>query len=323
MEYESLTRKVIILFLLPKHPITTTAATLCDQLVSRGYSTNVRAIQRDLQDLLNISQCGLVVEESTRPFKWSISADWHKIQLTEMDNNTALAFSMLERIGHLCLPNVSLQQLKQTFTQANRVLKLSDGHTHWLESMSHKYSGHEITDDQLKLETAILQGKDVSAQVTRFIKHEQASLVYSKLSPYAFVDDAGEKYLVFRVGSDAKLNQWPVKYFSDIKLLDSMSITINTANLSHQGRRYRGETIQFECITHRQSSFINKLQAHQYAFTATATENDQVKINAQLINSGFFRELVWSHATSIKVLNPPSIKQYIYRQTQRLIALSD
>jgi hypothetical protein len=195
--------------------------------------------------------------------------------------------------------------------------------THWLESMSHKYSGHEITDGQLTLEKAILQGKDVSAQVTRFIKHEQASLVYSKLSPYALVDDAGEKYLVFRVGSDAKLNQWPVKYFSDIKLLDSMSITINTANLSHQGRRYRGETIQFECITHRQSSFINKLQAHQYAFTATATENDQVKISAQLINSGFFRELVWSHATSIKVLNPPSIKQYIYRQTQRLIALSE
>jgi hypothetical protein len=322
MEYESLTRKLIILSLLPSHPKITTAAKLCDQLVSRGYSTNVRAIQRDLQDLLNISQCGLLVEESTRPFKWSISADWHKIQLAEMDNNTALAFSMLERIGHLCLPDVSLQQLKQTFTQANRVLKLSDGHTHWLESMSHKYSGHEITDGQLTLEKAILQGKEVSAQVTRFIKHEQASLAYSKLSPYAFVDDAGEKHLVFRVGSDTKLNQWPVKYFSDIKLLDSMSITINTANLSHQGRRYRGETIQFECITHRQSSFIHKLQANQYEFSVTASENDQVKINAQLINSGFFRELVWSHATSIKVLNPPSIKQYIYRQTQRLIALS-
>jgi hypothetical protein len=322
MEYESLARKLIILSLLPSHPIITTAAKLCDQLVSRGYTANVRAIQRDLQDLLIISECGLLVDDSKRPFKWSISADWKTIQLAEMDNNAALAFSMLERMGHLCLPNVSLQQLKQTFIQANRVLKQSDGHTHWLESMSHKSSDHAITDDQLKLETAILQGTEVSAHVTRFIKQKNVSLGYSKLSPYAFVDNEGEKNLVFRVGSDTKLNQWPVKYFSDIKLIDSKSINIKTTNLSRQGRRYRGETIQFECITHRQSSFIHKLRSYEYEFTVTASENNQVKISAQLVNSGFFRELVWSHATSIKVLSPASIKQYIYRQTQRLIALS-
>ena len=99
--------------------------------------------------------------------------------------------------------------------------------------------------------------------------------------------------------------------------------SISTTNLSHQGRRYRGETIHFECITQQDSNFIHKLQAHQYAFTVTTSEKNQVKINAQLINSAFFRELVWSHATSIKVLNPPSIKQFIYRQTQRLIALSE
>ncbi|MGX9462498.1 hypothetical protein ACWXWU_14860 [Shewanella sp. A14] len=323
MEYDSLTRKVIILALLPSYPQSLTAKQLCERLTAKGYEARLRSIQRDLQDLLNISHCGLHIDDTNRPFKWSITADWKRVQLAEMDHNEALAFAMLERIGSVFLPNTSLKQLQQTFSQAKKHLKDSEGHIRWLESVSNKANHLNVTDDQLTLECAILKGRQISCNVKRFIHNKDISLHYSKLSPYAFVDNEGEKSLVFRVGTDTKLNQWPLNYFSNIKQLDLPSIKINTNNLSKQGRRYRGETILFECITQPESSFIRKLQAHQYAFTVTTCENNQVKITAELINSTFFRELVWSHATSIKVLNPPAIKQYIYRQTQRLIALSE
>jgi predicted DNA-binding transcriptional regulator YafY len=321
MGYDSVYRKLLLLTLLPNHPKTKSAKQLVVSFAAKGYQTNQRLLQKDLNYLLDVHELGLIVDNATKPFQWAISADWKRVELSKMDNDVALALSILDRVGNQFLPNSSLQELKELFAKANSVVTQNEDSVRWLDKTPNTAAVKPFDDDILILEQAIKSGKQVSGDIKRFIKGKAVSLYYSSLSPYGIVNHDGEKYLVFRVGSDQKLNQWPIQYLSNISQLNSMSKKIALNNLSQQGRRYRGETILFECLAQPQSKFVSKLQTLQYPFDTVMTENGSVKVSAKVVNSAFFRELIWSHVTSIKVLSPMSIKHYIHRQTERLNSL--
>jgi predicted DNA-binding transcriptional regulator YafY len=321
MGYESIYRKLLLLTLLPNHPKTTSTKQLVESFAAKGYPTNQRLLQKDLNYLLDLHELGLMVDSATKPYQWSITADWKKVELAKMDKDVALALSILDRVGSQFLPNSSLQELKELFAKANLVVSQHEDSVRWLDNIPKTETVKPFDDDILTLEHAIKSGLQVSCDIKRFIKGKAVSLHYSSLSPYGIVNHDGENYLVFRVGSDHKLNQWPIQYLSNIVQLDLMSKKIAINNLSQQGRRYRGETILFECLTQPQSQFLSRLQTLKYPFDTVPAEKGYIKVSAEVVNSAFFRELLWSHVTSIKVLNPMSIKHYIHRQAERLNAL--
>ena len=192
---------------------------LQQQLIERGFDLSTRMLQRDLQSLFEQGCFGLEKDTRSKPYGWSINAQWRGGNAKVISSEVAEHYLLLEQL----LPQSVPSEVKQSVhVKAEQALKRFNGHVpDWLSTLP-KPSLKVNIDTQLvaQIEHAIKHKRAVSAELYRVLYDEAHWLKFAELSFYNLVEQGGVLMAQFMVGSlHDKCYQMPVYRIRNVHIL--------------------------------------------------------------------------------------------------------
>ena len=119
-KYDTLARQWQLLRLLPRYPRRVEAKELQKRLVTEGYETTKRTIERDLASLSSVFPIAL--DDRERPYGWSWQKNAPILDVPGLTAPQALAFALVQRFLAPLLPVSTLDELKPYFKTAEQQL---------------------------------------------------------------------------------------------------------------------------------------------------------------------------------------------------------
>jgi len=179
-----------ILDFIPSSPKSTSVSELQIALSKSGLDLSSRMLQRDLQSLYEQGCFGLEKDTRSKPYGWSINAQWRGGNSKVMSSEVAEHYLLLEQL----LPQSVPSDVKRSVhIKAEQALKRFNGHVpNWLATLP-KSSLKVNMDNQLiaQIEHAIKHKRAVSAELYRVLYDEAHWLKFPELSFYNLVEQGG------------------------------------------------------------------------------------------------------------------------------------
>ncbi|WP_240918222.1 WYL domain-containing protein [Pseudoalteromonas sp. C8] len=212
-------RYLTLLEYIPISPLSISVKQLQENLSLRGVELSTRMLQRDLQSLYEQGCFGLEKDMRSKPYGWSINAQWRGSNSKVMSTEVAEHYLLLEQL----LPQSVPRDVKQSVRiKAEQALKRFNGHLpDWLSSLP-KPSLKVNIDSKLvaQIEHAIKHKRVVSAELYRVLYDEAHWLKFAELSFYNLVEQGGVLMAQFMVGSlHDKCYQMPVYRIRNVHVL--------------------------------------------------------------------------------------------------------
>ena len=212
-------RYLTLLEYIPISPLSISVKQLQDNLSLRGVELSTRMLQRDLQSIYEQGFFGLEKDTRSKPYGWSINAQWRGGNAKIMSSEVAEHYLLLEQL----LPQSAPRDVKQSVhIKAEQALKRVNGHVpEWLSTLP-KPSLKVNVDNQLvaQIEHAIKHKRVVSAELYRVLYDEAHWLVFNELSFYNLVEQGGVLMAQFMVGTlHDKCYQMPVYRIRNVHIL--------------------------------------------------------------------------------------------------------
>ncbi len=189
-----------MLRLVPRAPLSITAAEITERLAQAEYPIDKRTVERDLKALESVFP--LLVDESAKPFKWSWQRDGAIFSLPGMSVPEALTLTMVEQQLQRQLPPSTLDALQPHFSAAAQTLAAIDDRTQtkaWLGKVRSIPSAQPLlpaeVDEQCQRTVYDALMKDRQLKL-HYQKRDGALTVYESVHPLAIVQKAGTVYLV-------------------------------------------------------------------------------------------------------------------------------
>ena len=213
------TRHNLILDYVPPSPRSTSVKQLQITLSKYGLELSTRMLQRDLQSLYEQGCFGLEKDMRSKPYGWSINAQWRGGNAKVISSEVAEHYLLLEQL----LPQSAPREVKQSVhIKAEQALKRFNGHVpNWLATFP-KPSLKVNIDTQLvaQIEHAIKHKRAVSAELYRVLYDEAHWLKFAELSFYNLVEQGGVLMAQFMVGElHDKCYQMPVYRIRNVHIL--------------------------------------------------------------------------------------------------------
>jgi predicted DNA-binding transcriptional regulator YafY len=189
------------------------------KLSARGFEISTRMLQRDLQSLYEQGCFGLEKDTRSKPYGWSINAQWRGVNAKVMTTEIAEHYLLLEQL----LPQSVPSDVKRSVhIKAEQALKRFNGHVpNWLATLP-KSSLKMNMDNQLvaQIEHAIKHKRAVSAELYRVLYDEAHWLKFAELSFYNLVEQGGVLMAQFMVGGlHEKCYEMPVYRIRNVHIL--------------------------------------------------------------------------------------------------------
>lgn len=212
-------RYLTLLENIPISPLSISVKQLQENLSLRGVELSTRMLQRDLQSLYEQGCLGLEKDTRSKPYGWSINAQWRGGNAKVMSSEVAEHYLLLEQL----LPQSVPSDVKRSVhTKAEQALKRFNGHVpSWLSTLS-KPSLKVNVDTQLvvQIEHAIKYKRAVSADLYRVLYDEAHWLKFAELSFYNLVEQGGVLMAQFMVGTlHDKCYKMPVYRIRNVNIL--------------------------------------------------------------------------------------------------------
>ncbi|MET6759908.1 MULTISPECIES: WYL domain-containing protein [unclassified Pseudoalteromonas] len=212
-------RYLTLLEYIPISPLSISVKQLQDDLSQRGVELSTRMLQRDLQSLYEQGCFGLEKDTRSKPYGWSINAQWRGGNAKVMSSEVAEHYLLLEQL----LPQSAPIDVKQSVhIKAEQALKRVNGHVpEWFSTLP-KPSLKVNIDNQLvaQIEHAIKHKRAVSTELYRVLYDEAHWLKFAELSFYNLVEQGGVLMAEFMVGSlHDKCYQMPVYRIRNVHVL--------------------------------------------------------------------------------------------------------
>lgn len=207
---DTLFRYLAMLQLIPRYPQYRATTTLQGLLEERGFSVELRSIQRDLEKLS--SKFPLICERNQRPYRWSFDPDY-KSNLPALDNAAALTWVMAEEYLAGLLPQIAIDQLSHQFHIAKQFLsgRESNGFAHWKSQVKAIPNGKALIPAQIdndiwrEVTDALFHGKAIDVEYLSRAKNEHRSYT---LHPRGIVARHSVTYLLAVVQGYSDVRQF-------------------------------------------------------------------------------------------------------------------
>lgn len=213
------TRHNLILDYVPPSPRSISIKQLQTTLFKYGLEISIRMLQRDLQSLCDQGCFGLEKDTRSKPYGWSINAQWRGGSAKIMSSEVAEHYLLLEQLLPQSIPS---DVKRSVHIKAEQALKRFNGHLpDWLSTLS-KPSLKVNIDSKLvaQIEHAIKHKRAVSAELYRVLYNEAHWLKFAELSFYNLVEQGGVLMAQFMVGSlHDKCYQMPVYRIRNVHIL--------------------------------------------------------------------------------------------------------
>lgn len=241
---DTLLRLLTLLRLIPPFPRYTTAPVLHEKLHDRGFSVDLRTVQRDLQRLS--VPFSLIDQEEGGRKRWSHSES-APLDLRDMEPATALALYLAEDHLKNLLPQSVLDLLGPQFSKARNYLgELETNHlSHWARSVRALPNGKALLPAPIKPEvwrevsTSLLERKQLRVSYLSRSKGEPKPML---LHPAGLLSRHSVSYLIGSVESYDDLRQFalhriqtaeclnePARLRADFTINDYVHQDLNTA----------------------------------------------------------------------------------------------
>ena len=212
-------RHFSILELVPIAPSSISTQQLQLKLLEYGIDLSTRMLQRDLQSLYEQGCFGLEKDTRSKPYGWSINAQWRGGNAKVMSSEVAEHYLLLEQLLPQSIPS---DVKRSVHIKAEQALKRFNGHVpDWLATLP-KPSLKVNIDSKLvaQIEHAIKHKRAVSAELYRLLYDEAHWLKFAELSFYNLVEQGGVLMAQFMVGSlHDKCYQMPVYRIRNVHIL--------------------------------------------------------------------------------------------------------
>ena len=212
-------RYLTLLEYIPISPLSISVKQLRENLSLRGVELSTRMLQRDLQSLYDQDCFGLEKDTRSKPYGWSINAQWRGGNAKVMSSEVAEHYLLLEQLLPQSIPS---DVKRSVHIKAEQALKRFNGHVpDWLATLP-KPSLKVNIDSKLvaQIEHSIKHKRAVSAELYRVLYDEAHWLKFAELSFYNLVDQGGVLMAQFMVGSlHDKCYQMPVYRIRNVHIL--------------------------------------------------------------------------------------------------------
>lgn len=220
---DTLLRLLALLRLIPREPHFIAATTLLEKLKDRGFSVNLRSIQRDLNRLS--VPFSLLCDERARPYRWSFSRN-APIDLSAMDTPTALALYLAESHLNALLPQSMLDQLGPQFQKARNYLDSlgQNGLAHWAKRVRTLPNGKALLPAQVPpavwapVSAALLERRQLQVE---YMSRSKAGMKRFRIHPAGMVSRHSISYLIGTSNDYSDLRQFALHRISKAELLDA------------------------------------------------------------------------------------------------------
>lgn len=212
-------RQSTILDIIPLSPRYISSHELMVKLNQFGFDISTRMLQRDLQSLYDQGCFGLEKDTRSKPYGWSINAQWRGGSAKIMSSEVAEHYLLLEQLLPQSIPS---DVKRSVHIKAEQALKRFNGHLpDWLSTLP-KPSLKVNIDSKLvaQIEHAIKHKRAVSAELYRVLYNEAHWLKFAELSFYNLVEQGGVLMAQFMVGSlHDKCYQMPIYRIRNVHIL--------------------------------------------------------------------------------------------------------
>ncbi|WP_082355568.1 helix-turn-helix transcriptional regulator [Pseudoalteromonas porphyrae] len=308
-------RHLFILELVPMGPSSISTQQLQQQLIERGFDLSTRMLQRDLQSLYEQGCFGLEKDTRSKPFGWSINAQWRGGNSRVMSTEVAEHYLLLEQLLPQSIPS---DVIRSVHTKAEQALKRFNGHVpDWLATLP-KPSLKVNVDTQLvtQIEHAIKHKRAVSAELYRVLYDEAHWLKFAELSFYNLVEQGGVLMAQFMVGSlHDKCYQMPVYRIRNVHILQKTRREPNNEQLkslrSAINKGMKQETIELIVKVPNHSAVnqgfieLGELTDKQYI------DDKNVLLTYQTIDTEQLTNELFKCAHWLEVIKPEQIRKRI------------
>lgn len=232
---DTLPRLLVLLQLIPVSPGQLATTTLLEKLRERGFSVDMRTVQRDLNRLSRIFP--LICEDSTTPYRWSF-AEEASLKLRGIDPSTALALYLAESHLTSLLPQNVLDLLGPQFQHARKYLDglERNGLADWAHRVRTRPNGKALQPAAVESEvwrevsTALLEGKQLKVS---YLSRSKESLKELLIHPAGFVSRHSISYLIANVEGYDDLRQFALHRIQQAQHLDAPAREHDTFDIDH------------------------------------------------------------------------------------------
>lgn len=242
-------RLLALLHHIPKHPRYTTAPVLQEKLRERGFSVDLRTVQRDLKQLSR--PFTLLDEDHGGRKHWSYSGD--APDLRDMEPETALALYLAE--GHLknLLPQSVLDLLGPHFNRARNTLDGLGGNSlaYWAQRVRTLPNGKALLPAEVQAEvwqavsTALLERKQLSVA---YLSRSKGSAKPMLLHPAGLISRHSISYLIASVGDYDDLRQFALHRIQQAECLNAPARERPDFEINHYIRQDLNTTAPIEQV---------------------------------------------------------------------------
>ncbi|WP_254658999.1 helix-turn-helix transcriptional regulator [Pseudoalteromonas tetraodonis] len=304
-----------ILDCIPSSPKSTSVKELKATLSKSGLDLSSRMLQRDLQSLYEQGCFGLEKDTRSKPFGWSINAQWRGGNSRVMSTEVAEHYLLLEQL----LPQSVPSDVKRSVhTKAEQALKRFNGHVpDWLATLP-KPSLKVNIDTHLvaQIEHAIKHKRAVSAELYRVLYDEAHWLKFAELSFYNLVEQGGVLMAQFMVGSlHDKCYQMPIYRIRNVHILQKTRRDPSTEQLkslrSAINKGMKQETIELIVKVPNHSAVNQGFIELGELIDKQQIDDKNVLLTYQTIDTEQLTDDLFKCAHWLEVIKPEKLRQRV------------
>ncbi len=334
----SFQRRLDLLEHIPRYPNKITTRQLLELLESNGHDNLImRKVQRDLEAIESLGVFGLEVDKRSKPYGWSISINWKKLNISLMDANSALAFSTLQEVAGSLLPESTLGELTPYFSKAKIILESEKSPlvSNWKNSVALINSNDPVRlplpDKEVlsKIKQAIFHKKQISADLKRYLVANEDPIwkSYQHINPLGLIQREYVMTLICSIGSfHEKIYKFPIAFIKNVIIDDVDSIISKHYDFEKIKQSYisanaSNKEINLSFLARKDSYFVmsdGKFNDNQTIEEITSSE--MVKVSATVEDTPKLRAFLRGLGNSIEVLEPIELRQYFKKLAQSMLS---
>lgn len=216
---DTLFRYLTLIQLIPREPSYRATTTLAMLLEERGFTSEIRTLQRDLEKLSTFFP--IVCDKSGKPYRWAFDRGY-KSALPAMDTPTALALILTEEYLQNLLPQSTSVQLRGQFEAARKHLDQLrvKGFSHWSDRVKAIPNGKALIPAPIdpivweRVSEALLKSTAIDV---KYLSKSQKRVSPMTLHPLAFVTRGTVSYLVATVNDYEDIRHFVLHRIKEIK----------------------------------------------------------------------------------------------------------
>ena len=307
--------------LIPRFPSSITTLEIKEKLDNRGYSTSLRTIQRDLNELSGYFPI-VIYDENKSPYGWSWKKESPGYEFPAMDPVQALTFSLASQHLEPLMPKASFKRIEKFFERAENILmgEAKSKISRWRkrvkvipESIRFKDPkiNHEIRQDIYRAVFESLQIKALYRK--RGEKHADPRHIH----PLGIVVKGSITYLICMMDEDPVQPRYlPIHRFEKVMVLNNQKCNepknFNFDEFIH--RSNLGFELSDNLYTFK-ALFDKKIAAHLTEIRLNDTQvvkeisDGRLMISARVPDTLQFEQWLMSFGSNVEVLAPKHLRK--------------